>query len=189
MSNGGIQQKLGRVRPPRVHITYEVETDGAIVMRELPFVLGVMGDYTGKVKEGKELPPLANREFLEIDRDNFSEIMEGMDPHAAYKVKNVLEENSKDLLSVNLDFKDIEDFSPEQVAEQIPALKELVDIRKRLSNLLSKTDGNDRLSKELAEITKDEVRMKQIQEEINAQSATTSKEPQGNEQPQTGGEA
>ena len=190
MGNGGIQQKLGRVRPPRVHITYEVETEGAIVLRDLPFVLGVMGGYSGMLKDGHELPPLAKREFLEIDRDNFSDIMQGMEPHLAFKVKNALDENSKDLLSLSLDFKNIEDFSPEQVAEQIPALKELVDIRKRLSNLLSKTDGNEALSKEIAAIANDQARMKEIQDEVNAKKSATPKEQEtGAESTTTGGDA
>ena len=144
-----IQQKLSRVRPPRVHITYEVETGGAIVMKELPFVMGVLADLSGKPDE--PLPKLKDRKFAEIDRDNFNTVMKGAKPRLAYRVDNKMtDDDSK--LGVELRFQNMDDFHPEQVANQVEPLRKLLDARKRLSDLLSKMDGNDKLVEALQEV-------------------------------------
>ena len=144
-----LQHKLDRVRSPRVHITYDVHIGDAIEMKEIPFVVGVMGDFSGKPEE--PLPKLKDRNFVEIDRDNFNSVLSGMVPRLAYKVDNKLtDEDTK--IAVELKFKSLDDFHPENVANQIDPLKKLLEARKRLSDLLNKLDGNDRLDELLQEV-------------------------------------
>lgn len=156
------QHKLDRVRAPRVQITYDVETDGAIEMKELPFVVGVLSDLSGKPDE--PLPRVRDRKFVEIDRDNFDAVLRGMKPRLAYKVDNKLT-NDDTKLGVELRFNSIEDFEPEQVARQIAPLRKLLETRIQLSALLAKTDGNDKLSEKLAEIISNTDMLKKIGEE------------------------
>jgi len=144
-----LQHKLDRVRAPRVHITYDVEVGDSIEMKEIPFVIGVMGDYSGKPDE--PLPKLKDRKFVEIDRDNFDRVLEGMKPRLAFKVDNKLtDEDTK--IAVELRFKSLDDFHPERVAEQITPVRKLVETRKKLSDLLNKLDGNDRLDELLQDV-------------------------------------
>jgi type VI secretion system protein ImpB len=149
MPKPSTQHKLDRVRPPRVQITYDVETGGAIEMKELPFVIGVAADLSGMPEE--PLPRLRERKFVDIDRDNFDAVIKGMKPHLAFRVDNKLT-NDDTKLSVDLRFTGIEDFEPEQVARQVEPLRKLLDTRIQLKALLAKTDGNDRLSERLQEI-------------------------------------
>jgi type VI secretion system protein ImpB len=143
------QHKLDRVRPPRVHITYDVESGGAIELKELPFVMGVVADLSGKPAE--PLPRMRDRKFVEIDRDNFDEVMKGMKPRLAFQVDNKLaSDDSK--IGVELRFNQLEDFEPELVARQVEPLRKLMDVRKELSALLAKADGNEKLGEKLAEI-------------------------------------
>ena len=144
-----IQHKLDRVRAPRVHITYDVEIGDAIEMKEIPFVVGVLADLSGKPKD--PLPKIKDRKFVEIDRDNFNSVLAGMKPRLAYRVDNKLTDEDTQI-PVELQFKSMDDFHPEQVASQIPALKKLIDTRQRLSDLLSKLDGNERLDELLQEV-------------------------------------
>jgi type VI secretion system protein ImpB len=137
-----VHGQLARTRAPRVHITYEVETDGAQVVRELPFVVGVMGDFTGDPT--KPLDKLANRKFIEINKDNFDRIMEKLAPGLTFRVENTLENNGTEI-GVNLSFKNMDDFRPAQVVQKIPALKQLLDTRNKLRDLLSKADKSDEL--------------------------------------------
>jgi type VI secretion system protein ImpB len=137
-----LQHKLDRVRSPRVHITYDVEIGNAIEMKEIPFVVGVLADLSGKPEE--PLPRLKDRKFIEIDRDNFNKVLEGMRPRLAFRADNKLSDDDTKL-AVELRFKSMEDFHPERVAEQIDPLREMVEARKRLSDLLNKLDGNDKL--------------------------------------------
>jgi len=164
MARESTQHKLDRVRPPRVQITYDVETGGAIEMKELPFVVGVMADLGGKQEE--PLPTLkdAKRKFVEIDRDNFNEVMKGIKPRLAYKVDSKLT-NDDSKIGVELRFKDIDDFGPEAVANQIEPLRKLVEVRKELCALLAKTDGNDKLAEKLQEIISNTDLQKQIEQE------------------------
>jgi len=144
-----LQHKLDRVRRPRVQVTYDVETNGAMQKTELPFVVGVLADLSGNPKE--KLPALKQRKVVSIDRDNFNSVLEKAAPRVALKVDNKLtEEGGK--MGVELNFKHIDDFEPARVAEQIPALRELLEMRRRLVQLSSKMEGNDKLEELLAQI-------------------------------------
>ncbi len=148
MGRESTQHKLDRVRPPRVHITYDVEVGGAIEIKELPFVVGVLGDFTGQPEQ--PLPKLKERKFTEVNPDNFDTVLEGMKPHLAFTVENKLsEESDAPNLKVDLHFKSLEDFEPENVARQVKPLKELLDLRQRLSDLRGSLQGNDKLEEAL----------------------------------------
>jgi type VI secretion system protein ImpB len=147
-----IQHKLDRVRPPRVHITYDVEVGGAIENKELPFVLGVLGDYSGQPEE--PLPRVKDRKLIEIDRDNFDQVLAAMKPRLAYRVDNKLTDDGSKM-AVELRFSNMEDFHPDNVVQQVEPLRKLVSARQRLSDLLSKMDGNDKLEAILSEIASD----------------------------------
>jgi len=144
-----LQHTLDRVRSPRVQITYDVEIGDAIEMKEIPFVVGVLADLSGKPDE--PLPKLKDRKFIEIDRDNFDKVLEGMKPRLAFKVDNKLA-NDDTKIAVELRFKSMDDFHPERVADQITPLRKLVEARRRLSDLLNKLDGNDKLDELLQEV-------------------------------------
>jgi type VI secretion system protein ImpB len=159
------QTKLTRVRKPRVHITYNVETGGAIEKKELPLVVGVMGDLSGDRDPAKPLPKLKDRKFVKIDRDDFDSVMEkiggsytdvdgkvkGISPRLAVRAKNTLQNDGTEL-SATLEFKKLSDFNPENVVKQIPVLANLLDLRAKLSNLRSSIAGNDRLEELLQEV-------------------------------------
>lgn len=149
MAKESVFKKKGRIRPPRVHITYEVETGGAMVMKELPFVMGIMSDLSGNPKEA--LPKLKERKFVEIDRDNFDDVLGSMKPRLAFRVDNKLQDDGSEL-SVELEFNKLADFSPEAVAQQVEPLNDLLEIRSKLKDLLSRTEGNDRLEEILNSI-------------------------------------
>jgi len=149
MAKESLQHTLDRVRAPRVQITYDVEVGDSIEMKEIPFVVGVLSDLSGKPDE--PLPKLKDRKFVEIDRDNFDTVLAGMKPRLAFKVDNKLtDDDSK--IAVELRFKSMDDFHPEHVAEQIKPVRKLVEARKRLSDLLNKLDGNDRLDELLQDV-------------------------------------
>ena len=156
------QHKLDRVRSPRVQITYDVETDGAIELKELPFVLGILSDLSGK--PDKPLPRLRDRKFVEIDRDNLDAVMRGMKPRLAYRVDNKLTDDDTKL-ALELRFNSLEDFEPEQVARQIEPLRKLLETRTQLAALLAKADGNERLSEKLQEIISNTELLKKAGEE------------------------
>jgi type VI secretion system protein ImpB len=144
-----IQQKISRIRPPRVHITYDVEVGGATEMKELPFVVGVMGEFTGNPAD--PLPRVRDRKFVQIDRDNFDQVMTGMKPRLLMRVPNKLSPEGG-TMSVELNFRETEDFHPDRLANQIEPLRKLVELRQNLNDLLAKMDGNDRLGDLLEEI-------------------------------------
>ena len=149
MGSESLQHKLDRVRRPRVQITYDVETLGAMEKVELPFVVGVMADLSAQPKEA--LRPMKERKFTPIDRDNFNEVLQKATPRLAMKVQNRLtDEDTK--LAVELNFKHIDDFEPAKVAEQVAPLKELLEMRLRLTQLLSKMEGNDKLDQLLGDV-------------------------------------
>jgi type VI secretion system protein ImpB len=149
MGSESQQHKLDRVRRPRVQITYDVETGGALQQKELPFVVGVLADLSGNPKEA--LKPLKDRKAIEIDRDEFNNVMAKQAPRVALKVQNKLtDEDTK--LAVELNFKHIDDFEPAKVAQQVGPLRELLDMRHRLNQLLTKMEGNDKLESLLSEI-------------------------------------
>lgn len=147
-----VQHKIDRIRPPRVHITYDVEVGGAIENKELPFVLGVLGDFSGQPDE--PLPRVKDRKLIEIDRDNFDQVLGAMKPRLAYRVDNKLA-NDGSKMGVELRFKSMDDFHPDNVVQQVEPLRKLVSARQRLSDLLSKMDGNDKLETILNEIASD----------------------------------
>ncbi|MBI5590669.1 MAG: type VI secretion system contractile sheath small subunit [Deltaproteobacteria bacterium] len=149
MAKESLQHTLDRVRSPRVQITYDVEVGNAIEMKEIPFVVGVLADLSGKPDE--PLPKMKERKFVEIDRDNFNNVLAGMKPRLAYRVDNKLT-NDGSQLAVELRFKSLDDFHPEQIAKQVDPLRKLVDARNRLSELLNKLDGNDKLDELLQDI-------------------------------------
>jgi len=136
------QHKLDRIRPPRVQITYDVEIGDAIQMKELPFIGGIMADLSGNPEN--PLPKVKDRKFVEIDRDNFNEVMAAANPRLVFQADNkLLNDGSK--LNVELKFNKTDDFDPVNVLKQIAPLKKLYDARQRLSDLLTKLDGNDDL--------------------------------------------
>jgi type VI secretion system protein ImpB len=136
------QQKLGRNRPPRVHITYDVEIGGAMELKELPFVVGVLGDFTGKPEE--PLPKLKERKFVEVTPYNFDSVLSGMKPHVSLSVKNKLS-NKPDAGNLQVEFRPtkLADFEPQNVAKQVPDLQALLDLRTRLNDLSGRLQGND----------------------------------------------
>ena len=165
MAKQSTQHKLDRVRPPRVHVTYDVEVGDAIEMKELPFVMGVLGDFTGQPTE--PLPRLRDRKFVEVTPDNFDSVLEGMKPHLAFSVENKLSEDSDaQQLKVDLHFKSLEDFEPQNVAKQVKPLKELLDLRTRLADLRGSLQGNDKLEELLLNAVGDEDKLKKLKAEM-----------------------
>jgi type VI secretion system protein ImpB len=159
------QHKLDRVRPPRVQITYDVEIGDAIELKELPFVLGVMGDFTGQPTE--PLARLKDRKFVEVNPDNFDQVLESMKPHLAFSVENKLSEDSNaGNIKVDLHFKSLDDFAPENVARQVKPLRELLELRTRLMDLRGSLQGNDKLDELLREAVADETKLAQLRKEM-----------------------
>jgi type VI secretion system protein ImpB len=146
-------EKKKRVRPPRVHITYEVEIGGAQVVKELPFVVGVISDLSGQPKDAPAR--LKDRKFVEIDRDNFDEVLKSMKPRVALRVDNTLKGDGSEL-SVELNFEKLSDFDPEAIVRQVEPLRKLLEVRGQLKDLQSRTEGNDRLEDMLNEIIDNE---------------------------------
>src|SRR5690242_6051642 len=165
MARESTQHKLDRVRSPRVQITYDVEVGDAIEVKELPFVMGVLGDFSGQPTE--PLPRLKDRKFVEVNPDNFDTVLESMKPHLAYSVENKLSEDpNAGNLKVDLHFKSMDDFSPENVARQVKPLRELLELRGRLSDLRGSLQGNDKLEEILRETVNDADKMKKLQAEL-----------------------
>src|SRR5262245_29328494 len=169
MARESTQHKLDRVRPPRVHITYDVEIGDAIEMKELPFVVGVLADLSGKPEE--PLPRLKDRKFVEIDRDNFDKVLAATKPRLAYQVDNTLQDDGSKLF-VELRFNDIDDFTPDQVVKQVEPLRRLLEARERLQHLVSKIDGNERLDQVLQDVVRNTDALKQLQSETGQRPAT-----------------
>jgi type VI secretion system protein ImpB len=167
---------LDRVRRPRVQITYDVETGGAMQKVELPFVVGVLADLSGAPKEA--LRPLKERKVVAVDRDNFNDVLAKATPRVAMKVDNKLTGEGDSKLAVELNFKHIDDFEPARVAEQIGPLKELLDMRQRLTQLLSKMEGNDKLEQLLADVLSNTDKAAALAKELGIEApAAKSEEP------------
>ncbi len=158
-----LQHKIDRVRPPRVQITYDVEVGGAIELKELPFVVGVLGDFVGKPEE--PLPAFKNRKFVEIDPDNFNQVIAGMKPRVAFTVDNKLQDDGSKM-GVELKFSNIEDFEPDQVVQQVEPLKKLVEARQKLSDLRSKMDGNEKLESLLEDVISSADKQKELSDTL-----------------------
>jgi type VI secretion system protein ImpB len=137
-----VQKKLQKIRPPRVQMTYDVEIGDAIENKELPFVMGVVGDFGGNSEV--EQKRLKERKFVNVDRDNFDEVLKGVEPRANFRVKNELGEDGGEF-AVDLKFKSMEDFRPESVVEQVEPLRKLLEARTKLADLRNKLAGNDKL--------------------------------------------
>jgi len=160
-----LQHKLDRVRAPRVHITYDVETGGAIEKKELPFVMGVFGDFTGMPEE--PLPRLKDRKFVEVNPDNFDSVLAAMKPHLSFSVENkISDDQDAGQIKVDLKFRSLEDFEPTQVARQVKPLKDLLDLRTRLSDLRGSLQGNDKLDELLQEALRDSDKLETLKGEI-----------------------
>jgi type VI secretion system protein ImpB len=165
MAKQSTQHKLDRVRPPRVHVTYDVEVGDAIELKELPFVMGVLGDFTGQPTE--PLPRLRDRKFVEVNPDNFDSVLEGMKPHLSFSVENKLSEDANaPQLKVDLHFKSMDDFEPENVARQVKPLKELLDLRTKLSDLRGSLQGNDKLEELLLDAVGDKNKLDKLKKEM-----------------------
>lgn len=159
------QKKLERVRPPRIQISYEVETGGAIEMKELPFLMGVLGDFTGQPTE--PLPKLKERKFVEVTPDNFDDVLASMKPHLAFSVENKLsEESDAPNLKVDLNFRSLDDFSPDAVARQVKPLRELLELRTQLSDLRGSLQTNERLDEVLQSTLGDQGKMDKLKAEL-----------------------
>src|SRR5260370_20828979 len=170
-----LQHKLDRVRRPRVQITYDVETGGAMEKVELPFVVGVMADIWGKAKEAQR--PMKERKFTPVDRDNFNEVLEKATPRLAMKVQNRLTgDDSK--LAVELNFKNMDDFEPTRVAEQVGPLKDLLEMRKRLQELMSKMEGNDKLEQLLGDVLNNTEKAQSLAKQLGIESAAEAPKPE-----------
>ncbi|HTN11776.1 MAG TPA: type VI secretion system contractile sheath small subunit [Acetobacteraceae bacterium] len=157
--SGSVHDKLNRVRKPRVHITYEVETEGAQVQRELPFVVGVMGDFSGDPTQ--PLRPMGERKFIQIDRDNFNDVMARMTPGVKLKVDNTLAGDGSQM-AVDLKFNSMDDFEPAKIVDQVPALKALMETRNKLRDLMSKVDRSEDLENLLEQVLKNEDELKTL---------------------------
>jgi type VI secretion system protein ImpB len=148
-----------------VHVTYDVEVGDAIELKELPFVMGVLGDFTGQPTE--PLPRLRDRKFVEVNPDNFDSVLEGMKPHLSFSVENKLSEDSNaPQLKVDLHFKSMDDFAPENVARQVKPLKELLDLRTKLSDLRGSLQGNDKLEELLLDAVGDKNKLDKLKKEM-----------------------
>lgn len=137
-----VQKRLQKVRPPRVQLTYDVEIGDAIEVKEIPFVVGVLGDFAAQSRE--EQGKVRDRKFVNIDMDNFDDVMDGMAPRAAFRVKNRLTPQGGEL-GVDLEFRQFEDFRPESVVQQVEPLRKLQEARAKLADLRNKLAGNEKL--------------------------------------------
>ena len=154
-----VQSRLGKVRPPRVHLTYDVQVGDAIEKKELPFVVGVLGEFSGQPDADKPLPKLKDRKFVNVDLDNFDDVMSGMAPKSSYRVKNKLSTDGGEF-AVNL-----EDFRPESVVQQVEPLRKLLEARTRLSDLRNKLAGNEKLDDILSDILSNTEKLAQLSAE------------------------
>jgi type VI secretion system protein ImpB len=165
MARESVNKKLERVRPPRVHISYDVEVGDAIELKELPFVMGVLGDFTGQPEE--EMARLKDRKFVEITPDNFDDVLANMKPHLAFTVENKLDD-SGGKLGVDLRFRSMDDFEPEAVARQVKPLRELLDLRTKLADLRGTLQGNEKLDDILRETVGDQEKLNKLKAEMES---------------------
>lgn len=162
------QHKLSRIRAPRVHLTYDVEIGDSIEKKELPFVVGVIGDYSGNPLE--PLPRLKDRKFINIDRDNFDNVMKGVKPRLSYRVDNTLT-NDGSQLPVELNFKRMKDFEPQEVVRQVEPLRKLLEVRNKLADLRNKMGGNDKLEELLMDVLQNTEKLKTLGAELGREAS------------------
>jgi len=174
MAKESTQTKLTRVRPPRVQISYQVEIGDAKENKQLPFVLGVAGDYSGQSKKTKL--PLKERKFVQIDRDNFDDVLKGMAPRVAMQVDNKLDPTGESKLSVEVEFQKLDDFEPQNVVRQIEPLKKLLEVRRLLSDLGNKMIGNEKLENLIDDVVRDTEKLRQISQTRSQEQAGKAEE-------------
>ena len=162
------QKKLTRIRPPRVQITYDVETGGAIEKKELPLIVGILADLAGKPET--PMIPIKARKFVEIDRDNFNDVMASISPRLAFQVDGKLKEGDDSKMNIELKFKKLDDLRPEQVVQQVETLRKLFEARQRLNDLLAKLDGNDDLDALLQDVAANTDSQQQIKAAVEGGS-------------------
>ncbi len=167
MPSESIHDKLSRVRPPRVHITYKVHTGGAEIERELPFIVGVLGDFSGNPTA--PLPPLADRKFVTIDRDNINDVLARMTPGLNLKVENTLKGDGSEM-AVQLKFRSMDDFEPGNVVQQVEPLRKLLETRNRLRDILTKVDRSTDLEGLLEQVLQNPVAQKKLADELGAKA-------------------
>ncbi|RWX81493.1 type VI secretion system contractile sheath small subunit [Neorhizobium lilium] len=167
-----VHEKLERVRKPRVHIKYEVETEGAMVVKELPFVVGVLGDFSGNPTQ--PLKPFGERKFVQIDRDNFDDVMRRMTPGLTISVENTLQNDGTEL-PVSLKFEGMDDFEPGSIVNQVPALKALLEARNELRDLMSKADRSEELERLLEDILQNKADLSQLVAQLGSQKTPAGK--------------
>ena len=166
-----VHSKLKRVRKPRVHITYEVETEGAVEVKELPFVVGVVGDFSGHPTQ--KLKSLKDRKFVNIDRDNINDVMKQMTPGLNMRVENTLKDDGSEM-AVQLKFNSMDDFEPASVANQVPPLKKLLETRDKLRDLLTKVDLSDELESVLEDVLANTENMQKLAGELGLNAGGSS---------------
>jgi type VI secretion system protein ImpB len=168
MARESVHSKLERVRPPRVHVTYNVEIGNAIELKEIPFVMGVLADLSGMPED--PLPKIKDRRFVEITPDNFDSVLESMKPRVAFSVENKLsDETNAGKIGIDLTFKSIDDFEPEQVARRVGPLRELLDLRTKLSDLVGTLQGNEKLERLLHDVISDTSKLERVRTEMDSE--------------------
>lgn len=164
-----VHRKLERVRPPRVHITYDVEVGDAIQLKEIPFVMGVLGDFSGNPAEA--LPRLRDRKFVEVTPDNFDDVLASMKPRLQFAVENKLSSDGGKI-GVELNFESMDDFAPERVAQQVEPLRKLLELRQQLADLRGSLQGNDKLEEILQATVNDAERLGKLKTELEAEGSS-----------------
>jgi type VI secretion system protein ImpB len=167
MPSESVHDKLERVRKPRVHITYQVETEGAAVEKELPFIVGILGDFSGNPTQ--PLKPLKDRKFIQIDRDNFNEVMARMTPGLNCRVENTLAGDGSEM-ALQLKFNSIEDFDPGKVIEQIDPLRKLLETRNKLRDLQTKVDRSEDLEGLLEKVLQNTEQLQKLGKDLGIQA-------------------
>jgi len=170
MAREGTQKKLERVRPPRVNISYDVETGGAVETKELPFLMGVLADLSGNPAEA--LPRLKDRKFVEVNPDNFDSVLKSMRPRVQFTVANKLNPESGGKIGVDLTFESLDDFNPESVAKNVGPLKQLLELRTKLADLRGSLQGNDKLEEILQSTLNNADAMKKLESEVGLTGGT-----------------
>ncbi|MEP3479191.1 MAG: type VI secretion system contractile sheath small subunit [Fuerstiella sp.] len=173
-----MQQKLSRVRKPRVHITYEVETGDAVLKKELPFVMGVMGDFSGNPT--KKPDPLKERKFVNIDRDNFDDVMAKISPELNIKVKNTLQGGDKEM-GLQLNFNSMSDFDPGAIVSQVPVLQKLKESRDQLRDLLTTMDQSEELEELMEKVLSDTAKVQEAAGQMGVGEADDDSNNEGGE--------
>ncbi|APX08596.1 type VI secretion system-associated protein [Vibrio campbellii] len=171
-----IHSKLSRVRKPRVHITYDVETEGTTLKKELPFVVGVMGAFAGQNTEA--LKPLKDRRFIQIDRDNFDDVLKKMNPSVKFKVANKLAKDDSQF-EVDLSFKSMQDFEPAAIVNQVDPLRQLMETRNKLRDLMTKVDRSEELENILEDVLNNTDNLTKLAGELKLGDAHPTDNPEG----------